>query len=397
MSRQLASRASASRHLAGPISPLVALACLVIAACSGSGGPVVSGPSPSVVSPASAPTDSGPVTDYAQPDNWMVRPTSTILQVDVFYLYPTAFRKATPDASNTAAVTDTGMRKGALSAYARQATLFDGIANIYAPYYRQLDAVYALTLPQDQHDAALAGAPTIDATAAFAHYIEHDNGGRPFILAGHSQGSDVLCHLLSGYLKDHPDVYARMVAAYVVGYSVTPTFLAANPHLKFAQRTDDTGVIISYNTEAPTIGGPNPVVLPSALAINPITWTRTEDPAPASVSLGSWLPDSTGVFRKVEHYADAQVDLAKGVVIASTPDESAWAPGQPGGFPAGVYHSFDYPFYYFDLQANAKVRAAAYLAGRQGTFTGPAVPLADALGDRDERVPRVSLRRPVPA
>ncbi len=384
MSRQLASRAFASRRVAGPVGALVAVACLVIAACSGPGSPVVPGPSPSVASPAtassgaavpaSAPTDSGPVTDYSQPENWLATPTSTNLPVDVFYLYPTAYQKTGPDASNTAAVTDAGMRTGAQSAYARQATLFNGSANIYAPYYRQLDAVYALTLPQDQHDAAIGGAPTVDATAAFAYYIEHDNGGRPFILAGHSQGSDVLCHLLSGYLKDHPDVYARMVAAYVIGYSVTPTFLAANPHLKFAERADDTGVIISYNTEAPTTGGPNPVVLPGAIAINPITWTRTANLAPAAASLGSWLPDSTGTFRKVEHYADARVDVERGVVVASTPDESVWAPGKPGGFPAGVYHSLDYAFYYFDLQANAKTRVAAYLAAHGGASSGTAAP-----------------------
>ena len=52
------------------------------------------------------------------------------------------------------------------------------------------------------------------------------------------------------------------------------------------------------------------------------------------------------------------------MLIASTPDASVLAPGTPGGFPAGVYHSYDYPFYYFDLQANAKRRIAAYLAAK---------------------------------
>ena len=357
-------RASLSHRAAGLTSPLVALVCLAVAACSGAS--VASGSAPSVASPASTPGAVGPATDYSQPGNWMVMPTSANLPVDVFYLYPTAFRKAGPDASNTAAVDDAGMRAGAQAAYPKQAALFEGTANIYAPYYRQLDATYALTLPPDQHVTAVAGAPTIDATAAFAYYIQHDNGGRPFILAGHSQGSDVMCNLLAGYLAEHPDVYARMVAAYVIGYSVTPTFLEANPHLRFAAGADDTGVIISYNTEAPTIAAANPVVLPGALVINPITWTRTEDLAPASASLGSWLPDSTGTFRKVDHYADARIDLKKGVLIASTPDESTWSPGTPGGFPAGVYHSFDYPFYYFDLQANAKVRVKAYLAAHGG-------------------------------
>jgi hypothetical protein len=125
-------------------------------------------------------------------------------------------------------------------------------------------------------------------------------------------------------------------------------------------------VIISYNTEAPTIAAANPVVLPGAIAINPITWTRSEELAPASASLGSWLPDAQGVFGKVEHYADAQVDLERGVVVTSAPDVSVWSPGGPGHFPAGVYHSYDYPFYYFDLQANAKLRVDTYLAANPG-------------------------------
>jgi len=338
---------------------LVAALCVSNAACSSSAGP--SGSSPSKPSVTSEPNATGRVTDYAESSNWMVTPQVIDKPVDVFYLYPTAFQKASPDASNIAAATDSGMRKQARSAYARQATAFADTANMYAPFYRQLDATYALKLPADQHVTAVAGAPTIDATAAFAYYIDHDNNGRPFILAAHSQGSDVTLNLLTGYLKQHPDIRARMVAAYLIGYSVTTKILAANPYLKFASGADDTGVIISYNTQAPTIAAPNPVVLPGALVINPITWTRTEKRAPANASLGSWLPDASGKFRKVDHYADARIDLKNGVLVASTPDESLWSPGKPGGFPAGVYHSFDYPFYYFDLRANAHDRVNAYL------------------------------------
>ena len=62
--------------------------------------------------------------------NWINVPTNIDKPVDVFYLYPTAFQKASADASNVAAVDDAGMRKGAQSAYARQATAFEDTANI---------------------------------------------------------------------------------------------------------------------------------------------------------------------------------------------------------------------------------------------------------------------------
>lgn len=251
----------------------------------------------------------------------------------------------------------------------RQATAFETTANIFAPYYRQADAQYPLALPLAEQDKVVGAVPAGDALAAFQYYLDHFNGGRPFILAGHSQGSNVLLYLLSGYMKEHPDVYKRMIAAYVIGYSVTPAYLAANPHLKFAEGPGDTGVIVSYNTEAPTIGGTNPVVQPGSLAINPISWTRAETPAPAKQNPGSIalqktgypVPGADGKPAVVKDFADARVDVNRGVVICSTCPVDKLAPGN-ALFPKGVFHTFDYPFYYFSIRANAAERIASFLA-----------------------------------
>lgn len=123
-------------------------------------------------------------------------------------------------------------------------------------------------------------------------------------------------------MKEHPAVYKRMIAAYVIGYSVT-------------------GVIISYNTEAPGVKGRNPVILPGGISINPITWTREETLATAAESLGSRLLDKEKNWSLVKNYADARVDKAR-----------------------GVYHSFDYPFYYYNIRENAANRTAKFLASQ---------------------------------
>ncbi len=225
-----------------------------------------------------------------------------------------------------------------------------------------------LSLSEEDQDELLSGVTKSDVFAAFDYYLENYNDGRPFILAGHSQGSNMLLYILSEYMAEHPDVCERMVAAYVVGYSVTDEFLAENPHLKFAEGADDTGVIISYNTEAPVVEGNNPVVKPNANVINPITWTREETLATAEESLGSILlnPDGSvvldenGEFKKVMGFADASVDEEKGALICSTVDVDTWAPGN-AVFGKGVFHSFDYPFYYFNLRENAETRVAKYL------------------------------------
>jgi len=300
-------------------------------------------------------------TDYSQAKHWLSIPVVTEA-VDVFYLYPTAWQRGAND-PYICPIDNPSMLAGSASVFTRTATAFEPFANIYAPYYRQADAAYALTLPLPAHDALIAGIPTMDAVAAFDYYIKNFNNGRPFILAGHSQGSNVLINLLTGYLKDHPDVYQRMIAAYVIGYPVTAQIIADHPHLKFAEGPDDTGVIISYNTQAPVISSANPVLSGLVgLVINPITWTRTETVATTAEGLGSIMPDPvTLIFSPVPQYADAQVDIAKGVLICTSANKTGLYDLTQHAFPEGVYHSFDYPFYYFNIRANAQNRVNKYV------------------------------------
>jgi hypothetical protein len=267
------------------------------------------------------------------------------------------------------------MVQSAQTAYKRQAWAFRTFANIYAPYYRQIDATYQLSLPADQQEANIEGPPSVDVIAAFDYYLKHYNQGRPFILAGHSQGSAVLRYLLTSYMKTHRGVYKRMVAAYIVGQSITPQYLAANPFLKYAKGAGDTGVIISWNTEAPTIAGTNPVLLPGGIAMNPITWTRKQTEATTRQSLGSIQLDPTtgtpllnkqGQILRVMGLADARVDRKKGVVICSTVPADQPPYFDAHGFPEGVLHTFDYPLYFFSVRANAALRAGHYLAAHPG-------------------------------
>ncbi|TJZ64045.1 DUF3089 domain-containing protein [Chitiniphilus eburneus] len=296
--------------------------------------------------------------DYAQPGHWLHRPAQTDKAVDVFYLYPSAWHRS--DGEGVISEIDSPMMlRDAPIYYAEQASVFDTVGNIYAPFYRQADVGHALSLPPDEREALVKSVPLADAIAAFDHFIRHDNQGRPFILASHSQGSQVMQYLMADYLARHPDVRQRMIAAYLIGYSITTDFLAANPHLKFAEGRTDTGVIVSYNTEAPGLTGENPVLLPHALAINPISWTRGPQIAPRESNLGSMLwPGGSPVG--VAHLADARVNVERGVVECSSVDPATYS---SPGMPSGVFHSSDYGFYYFNLRQNAEERAAAYLAG----------------------------------
>jgi hypothetical protein len=312
-------------------------------------------------------------TDYQSRSHWLYLPGKSVKQkkVAVFYVYPTAYSSA-PGGPIYCAVDDPGMMQGAQVAFQRQATAFRTVGNVYAPYYRQIDATYQLAQPFAQQKKNIAGIPSTDVFAAFKFFLKHFDRGRPFILVGHSQGSAVLANLLAKYMKAHPAVYARMIAAYVPGYPIQRSYLQQHPFLKFARGAHDTGVIISWNTEAPTIAAPSPVVQPGAVAINPITWTRKQTEASAARNRGSIELDpatggtpilnADGTIKRFKNVADARVDQAKGVVVCSTIDASAPPYFKPGGFPMGVLHTFDYPLYFFSVRANAADRVEHFFA-----------------------------------
>ena len=313
----------------------------------------------SVILVACGSDSSAPVataTDYSQSSHWLKLPATVDKPVDVFYLYPTAWSNSDPN-PQICNIDDPSMLIMAPLAFERQATAFETVGNVYAPYYRQDNNSSINRLE------VIAGIPTLDAVAAFDYYIQHFNNNRPFILAGHSQGATVLSNLLSGYMKDHPDVYSRMVAAYVIGHPVTAAYLADNPHLKFAEGPDDTGVIISYNTEAPVVLVTNPVLYGMVgRVINPLTWTTDETPVSnannfGSIKLnpdGSVAKDASGAFELMVPSCDAQIDKTKGVLICSTAGAKELSP-------TGIYHTFDIPFYYYNLRANAQNRVNKFL------------------------------------
>ena len=297
--------------------------------------------------------------DYSDPARWL-SVADNGKAVDVIYFYPTSYSKPGEDSPEICAIDDPEMMAEAATAYALQATVFSESCNIYAPYYRQADAEYILSLEIDERDRFMRYLSLQDPADALDYYFENFNNGKPFILAGHSQGSQVLLTILSDYMRAHPEYYGRMIAAYVIGYSVTRDYMAANPHLKFARRADDTGVIISYNTVGPgNSGHENGVVLPGALAINPLNWQRGGAYASAAENPGSLNHEND----PVEGLADARLDTGRGVVICTSVDAEKYAVPAGGEefFGPESYHRHDYGFYYVSLQQNVAQRIAAYM------------------------------------
>ncbi|MDP8236897.1 MAG: DUF3089 domain-containing protein [Candidatus Erginobacter occultus] len=307
-----------------------------------------------------------PKPDFEDDYSWVARPESVSRPVDVFYVYPTIYVGENPPNMD---ISDPGLRKNAEGLLTSQAGVYSPYANLFAPFYRQQTAATQSMEPNNGGRDAFAD-PLFqtgydDVERAFDYYLEHLNPDRPFILAGHSQGSMVVIELLRNRLRD-PALQKRMVAAYPIGYTVKQADLDTYPWMKLAQNETDTGVIITFNTQGKNAQG-SPVLLDDAVAINPLNWKTDGTPADRGKNIGAvFFNDAAGeVLERIPHFAGAYIDTRTGALIATdiqTPESESIDLVNMGRWPAEVYHRFDYAFWYNNLKENVKKRIDAYLA-----------------------------------
>ncbi|MBQ0044807.1 MAG: DUF3089 domain-containing protein [Bacteroidales bacterium] len=110
---------------------------------------------------------------------------------------------------------------------------------------------------------------------AFDYYMENQNGGRPFIIAGFSQGAMLALDLLV-HMTD--EQYSRMIACYTLGYRLSAEDLRI-PHIKAATGEGDTGVVISFNSTQTREAIWPLVSADAATCINPLNWKTDSTPA----------------------------------------------------------------------------------------------------------------------
>jgi hypothetical protein len=299
--------------------------------------------------------------DYANAGNWVSCGYGEDQAVDVFFVAPTVQEGSSYQHSLDIYSADA--RALFKSAVNLELGIYADTGRFYAPYYRQ---VTFATYNMDDQDAAQTYYDLAyeDVRAAFLYYLNNYNQGRPFILAGFSQGAQNCLRLLSEFF-DNETLQSQLVACYAIGWAVTEDYLAENPWVSMAQGESDTGVVISFNSEAMYIQSSSLVPAGTkAVAINPLNWTTDSTYAPASMNLGACFCDpSTGAVR--EEYAaftGAYLDPERGTLKVTDADPSTYTAYLDNNGD-GVFHIFDFIFFYRNLQENVATRTTAYLAG----------------------------------
>ena len=214
---------------------------------------------------------------WASPDSWYQSDTEINDGfVDVLYLVSTNIIKSfNPDSTESyiASLTDDERYPLNHEMEYMQTMVFKDSLNFFAPFYHQM-TMNAIMLPEDQHSLYREQVEA-EVCDAFDWYMEHQNGGRRFILSGFSQGAMLLIALLD-HMTD--EQYSRLVAAYMIGADLDAEDLR-HPHVKAAQSAYDTGVTVSFNSVASVDGIWDYVCSDPAVCINPVNWCTDATPA----------------------------------------------------------------------------------------------------------------------
>ena len=274
--------------------------------------------------------------------------------VDVFYVHPTSYLGSAwngpVDDAELNAQTDA-------LATRIQASAFNACCAVYGPRYRQAQGQAFVRATPD--GAAAIDLAYADVRAAFRFFLAQHSRGRPFILAGHSQGSVLAARLLEQEIAGTV-LRERLVAAYLIGAPITA---ARAPGVPACAAAEATGCLVAWNARGPRFAGSvfDFQVAGERICVNPLTWRSDEASAGAELNQGAVFLDA-GEGLPLPGFADAQ--CRGGMLIVSTLGDP------PRDFRSRLldlamgpenYHPIEYQLYYMNLRSNAEARVAAFL------------------------------------
>ncbi|MFC3050738.1 DUF3089 domain-containing protein [Kordiimonas pumila] len=322
--------------------------------------------------------------DYTQDASWVALPgmqsealslpqgVMSITQVpeaDIFFIHPTTYLSRAhwnaPIGDNDS---DNRVENNVMKS---QTSSFNLAGNIYAPRYRQ--ATFGAFLDDTGSGLKALGVAYTDVLAAFDNFIQTRSNGRPFILAGHSQGSLHLLYLLQHRVSGTP-LAKRMIAAYIIGWPVSlEADLGAMADISACNTPDDTQCVVSYQTFGMN-GNPDaiyqymnntaglngqPRTGTTMLCTNPLTW-EVGGTAGATANLGAIARSNNTldpISAPIKHLFGAKCG-PDGILYLQQEPGKAWQEFKMVG---ENYHVYDYNMFYMNIRANASLRASTWL------------------------------------
>lgn len=308
-------------------------------------------------------------------------PREGVADTAVFYIHPTSYlsnrRWNAPLFENSWAWEMVGRMM------ATQGSAFNACCDVYAPHYREATLWSFIERETQDGQQALEFAYA-DVAAAFDAFLYEHAGGRPFIIASHSQGTVHALRLLSERVNDTP-LRQRLVAAYLIGYELPLDYFDRElTNIPPCESPAETGCIVHWATYGekgqPTPGarhyysdGWEDATHKKILCTNPLSWQVNEQRADAAQHSGALtVAGNYGLFNILFNRPSGEtLDLLPAVTPRWT-----WAqcrdgflyvePQLEGPFHSGQddesqnYHTRDYTLFYQNIRDNAVLRASQF-------------------------------------
>jgi hypothetical protein len=244
-----------------------------------------------------------PAPDYAKPGTWALRPpqdAASTATADVFFVHPTSYDGGRDwNAPYDQPKAERDLARVMLPNYAAP---FARVGRVFAPHYRQASLYTLLTLRDDARDARRFAYD--DVRRAFRYYVQHDNGGRPFVLVGVEQGGVLAARLLSDEIAPNAALRGQLVGAYLIETIVPANEYGPDALVPACLARAESGCVVAWGSlqdgdfqaaqELTTRslvwkGGDELVTLDGRppLCVNPILGARSDVRAPAKLNLGA--------------------------------------------------------------------------------------------------------------
>lgn len=337
----------------------------------------------------------GAAPNYAEPSSWAAFPSvddpadlvpdgeasvSNALDVDVFFIHPTGYLRGAD--WNWTIDLDSGTNENIQWMLANQASTFSSCCSVYAPRYRQA-SIFAYLIGYDTEIAQQSlDFAYNDVARAFEYFLEHRQPGRPFIIAGHSQGTHHATTLLKKRIAGTP-LRNQLVAAYLIGGWIKHRDLVEMDNISACEGPTDLHCVNHWVSWGEG-GSPNDFELiqgDKTICTNPLTWELDGKLADASHSKGAMASIGTynsGIFGEDQPNGQAFEPLGAPMpeyTWAECRDGALFVEEQSSGrlgksiIMPGInnYHGYDYQLFHMDIRENAMERSTAWLAAERLT------------------------------
>ncbi len=314
--------------------------------------------------------------------------------VDVFYVHPTTYFG--PGQWNSSMDLTENAAQVLEKVLGGHGTIFNDCCRFYAPRYREAHiSVFtkptdAVELEKDNSFKALELAYG-DVEAAFDVFLANRDPARPFIIAGHSQGSLHAFRLMEMRVDQTP-LEDMLIAAYPIGFWFSADKLERGPKsIGLCQNAGETGCFVTYDTFGNA--GPGRDVTGTISHWYKTGWEWTSGDKTLCVNPISWRPD-TELAEKITHKGamplattfnalDLLLNRNNGATygqLAEPVPGLTWAQCDAGGTlfiesqfnnvfaredDRELYHSSDWQLFYMDIKANVENRIAQYMVINQ--------------------------------